>query len=84
MGEFNKPELVTVRPLTNPNEPSNRTINVPTAANNIPRSSGLGGGGSGQPMIVNVNIQGNDIIDDRKLTYKINNTAGKRRGQAFR
>jgi hypothetical protein len=37
----------------------------------------------GKPIIVNLHISGSDIINDRNLSYKINNV-GSKRGRHFR
>lgn len=81
LGEFNKPELVTVTPLTNPNEPSDRTISVPipsaTSAN--PRVSSSAGSSRGDTTIVVPVHIGNEKIDTI-----VKRVAGRGVGKHFR
>jgi hypothetical protein len=42
-----------------------------------------GTGGGGEPVTVNLHISGNEIINDRNLSYKMN-SAGNKRGRHFR
>lgn len=81
LGEFNKPELVTVTPLTNPNEPTDRTISVPipsaTSANRHVSSSA--GSSSGDTTIV-VPVH----IGSEKIDTIVKRVAGNRRERYFR
>ena len=63
VGEWNKPEEVLVRPLTNPNNLNDRTM--------------AGGGGGGQPIILNITIPGNEIVNTIQLKKFIRNATGK-------
>jgi hypothetical protein len=52
----------------------------------IPKAGAMRGGDSGsggQPIKVNLHISGNEIINDRNLSYKINK-AGDKRNKHFR
>jgi hypothetical protein len=37
-----------------------------------------GDGGGGEPVTINLHTSGNDIVNDMKLTKKINQAGGKR------
>jgi hypothetical protein len=81
MGELNKPELVTVQPLSDPANSKDKTINIPTATgagSNKYLSSNTGGSKGGDTIVIPVQI-GNETIKQIVL-----NTAGKRRNQMFR
>jgi hypothetical protein len=64
--------------IEGPNAPKDTESSIPKAGNI--RSGGAGGG---EPVTVNLHISGNEIINDRNLSYKINQ-AGSKRGRHFR
>jgi hypothetical protein len=68
--------------LTNPSDASDRTVNIPSAGN-TKTTSAAAGNGSSQPITVNLNISGNEIINEQALTYRINQ-AGNKRGRYYR
>jgi hypothetical protein len=66
------------------NTTNNVTSKIPSAlSGGRGRGSGSGGNSSGGDTVVNIQIDGNELINDRELNRRISQ-AGNKRGRHFR